>query len=81
MTKQLTASEEILGTIGQAQKKRKTSSAVKEKETKSEQTTILLRPTTKEQLKELAWRRRTSFNELINQICEEHLEKSRKELE
>lgn len=42
-------------------------------ERKNAQTTILLRPTTKENLKELAWRRRTSLNELINQICEEYL--------
>lgn len=42
-------------------------------ELKSAQISLMLRPTTKENLKELAWRNRISTNELINQIVEEYL--------
>lgn len=72
MAKKLNAPEELL-VNGAKIETRGRKRFLDPNERKNAQTTILLRPTTKENLKELAWRRRTSLNELINQICEEYL--------
>lgn len=72
MAKELNAPETVLGN-GPKIETRGRKRFLDPNERKNAQTTILLRPTTKENLKELAWRRRTSLNELINQICEEYL--------
>lgn len=79
-SKKLNTSEAILGTEKRIENRGRKAAADKNLN-KSAQTTILLRPKTKEDLRELAWRRRTSLNELINQMCEEYLEKHHKELE
>lgn len=79
-SKKLNTSEAILGTEKRIETRGRKAAADKNLN-KSAQTTILLRPKTKEDLRELAWRRRTSLNELINQMCEEYLEKHHKELE
>lgn len=78
MAKKLAASEAILGTEGMRTKveTRGRKKFLDPDERKSAQTTILLRPTTKENLKELAWRNRISMNELICQVLEEYLEKN-----
>lgn len=80
-SKKLTTSEAILGTKEKIQEaeKRGRKAFLKPNEKKNAQTTILLRPSTKENMRELAWRRRTSLNELINQACEEYLAKNWKE--
>lgn len=77
-TKKLTTSEAILGTKEKIKEveNRGRKAYLKPNEKKNAQTTILLRPTTKENLRELAWQRRTSLNELINQICEDYLKKN-----
>lgn len=80
MAKKLSALDEALG-VEEKIEKRGRKAAADKNQNKSAQTTILLRPKTKEDLRELAWRRRTSLNELINQMCEEYLEKHHKELE
>lgn len=46
------------------------------KETKSERIQLMVRPSTKKVLKELAFDRRLSLNDLINQILEEYIERS-----
>ena len=80
MPKKLSALDEALG-VEEKKETRGRKAAADQNQNKSAQTTILLRPKTKEDLRELAWRRRTSLNELINQMCEEYLEKHHKELE
>lgn len=42
-------------------------------ERKTEMATLLLRQQTKEQLREIAWRERRSFNDLCTQILEDYL--------
>lgn len=42
-------------------------------ECKTAQTTLLLKPSTKEALKEYAWEHRTSMNDLANRIFESYL--------
>ena len=78
MAKKLAASEAILGNEGMIKREetRGRKAFLDPDERKSAQTTILLRPTTKENLKELAWRNRISMNELICQVLEEYLEKN-----
>lgn len=78
MAKKLAASEAILGNEGMIKRAetRGRKAFLDPDERKSAQTTILLRPTTKENLKELAWRNRISMNELICQVLEEYLEKN-----
>lgn len=77
-SKKFNASESILG--AETRKETRGRKAFLDpSEKKNAQTTLLFRPTTKENLKELAWRNRISLNELINQICEEYLEKNFKE--
>ena len=78
MAKKLNTSEAILGTQARVETRGR-KAFLDPSERKNAQTTILLRPTTKENLKELAWRNRTSLNELINQICEEYLKKNFKD--
>lgn len=78
MAKKLNTSEAILGTEAKIETRGR-KAFLNPNERKNAQTTILLRPTTKENLRELAWQRRTSLNELINQICEEYLKKNFKE--
>lgn len=73
MGKKLNTSEAILGTTEKKKAGRKPST--NPNELKNAQTTLLFRPTTKANLRELAWRRRISLNELVTQICEEYLEK------
>ena len=46
-----------------------------DKEKKTVRTSILLKQSTKDKLEELKWEKRTSVNELINQIIEEWLKK------
>ncbi len=75
MGKKLNTSEAILGTTETEKKKPGRKPYVNPDEKKAAQTTLLFRPTTKENLKELAWRKRISLNELVTQICEEYLEK------
>ena len=77
-TKKLKASAEILGTNERVETRGR-KAFLDPNEKKNAQTTILLRPTTKENMKELAWRRRISLNELINQVCEEYLKENFKE--
>lgn len=77
-SKKLNTSEAILGTQGRIETRGR-KPFLDPSEKKNAQTTILLRPSTKENMKELAWRRRTSLNELINQACEEYLKKNFKE--
>ena len=78
MAKKLNTSEAILGTEAKIETRGR-KPFLDPNEKKNAQTTILLRPTTKENMKELAWRRRISLNELINQVCEEYLKKNFKE--
>lgn len=75
MAKKLNTSEAILGTEVKIETRGR-KAFLNPNERKNAQTTILLRPTTKENLKELAWQRRTSLNELINQICEDYLKEN-----
>ena len=75
MAKKLNTSEAILGTEAKIETRGR-KAFLNPNKRKNAQTTILLRPTTKENLRELAWQRRTSLNELINQICEEYLKKN-----
>ena len=75
MAKKLNTSEAILGTEGRIETRGR-KAYLDPTEKKNAQTTILLRPTTKEDMKELAWRRRISLNELINQVCEEYLKEN-----
>lgn len=77
-SKKLNTSEAILGTEKRIETRGR-KAFLDPNEKKNAQTTILLRPTTKENMKELAWRRRISLNELINQVCEEYLKKNFKE--
>lgn len=74
-SKKLNTSEAILGTETRIETRGR-KAFLDPSEKKNAQTTILLRPTTKENMKELAWRRRISLNELINQVCEEYLKKN-----
>lgn len=80
MAKKLNTSEAILGTEAR-EKDQEKQSTKKDNEQKLLQTSIYIRRATKEDISELAWRKRTSFSGLINQICEEYLEKHHKELE
>lgn len=75
MAKKLNTSEAILGTEAKIETRGR-KPFLNPNERKNAQTTILLRPTTKENLKELAWQKRTSLNELINEICEDYLRKN-----
>ena len=81
MAKKLNASEAILGLNGMGDRveTRGRKPYLDPSEKKNAQTTIVLMPTTKENLRELAWRKRTSLNELINQICEDYLKKNFKD--
>lgn len=76
--KQLAASEMILGSEailenegkGKRPETRGRKKYLDPSEVKSKQTTLLLRESTFEILKDEAWRRRTSLNELATQILE-----------
>lgn len=78
-SKKLNTSEAILGAEPKKESTRGRKAFLRPSEKKNAQTTLLLRPTTKENLRELAWRRRISLNELVNQICEDYLKKNFKE--
>lgn len=77
-TKKLNTSEAILGTQEKIKEveNRGRKAYLKPNEKKNAQTTVLFRPSTKADLRELAWQRRISLNELLNQICEEYLKKN-----
>lgn len=77
-SKKLNTSEAILGTEKRIETRGR-KAFLDPNEKKNAQTTLLFRPTTKTNLRELAWRRRISLNELVNQICEEYLKKNFKE--
>lgn len=75
-SKRLNTSEAILGAEPRKEGTRGRKAYLKPNEKKNAQTTLLFRPTTKEELRDLAWERRISLNELINQICEDYLKKN-----
>lgn len=79
-SKKLNTSEAILG-AGAKGETRGRKPFMDPSEKKNAQTTILLRPTTKQNMRDLAWGTGSSLNELINQACEEFMEKRSKELE
>lgn len=45
-------------------------------EKKTEMATLLLRQQTKEQLRDMAWKQRRSFNDLVTQILEDYLKEN-----
>ena len=79
MAKTFNAADSILKKdLEKAPEKKSTRTPKKEviKEIKSEAATLVLRPSTKEALKEMAWREHRSFNDYVGEILENHVKKN-----
>lgn len=80
MAKRFNASESILGAAEEQKETRGRKPYVDPSEKKSAQATIKLRPETKKNLQDLAYLKRVSLSELIEQIGQEYYEKNYKKI-
>lgn len=81
MAKTFNAAESMLKKDLEKTPEKKATRTKKEekKEIKSEAATLILRPSTKEALKEMAYRERRSFNDFVGEILENYVKKNWKE--